>query len=183
MLRQVITPLAAAALIAAAPAAAQAQDARSSVTVKSPYLAAGLSLLGTVVPTALGVAVGDRNGSIGGWLIAYGVFVGPSTGYFYAGQVGRGMGSAALRFGIVLGAAAGAMGACGGIWGCDDPGAASAIAVVGLAAYAASALYDIARAGAAAQAWNARHAERRIAVTPRIDPAGRSGGVRVSIAF
>lgn len=183
MLRQLITPLAAAALIAGAPAAAHAQDARSSFTPKSPYVAVQLSLLGTVVPTALGIAMGDGAGSLRGWLIAYGVFVGPSTGYFYGGQVGRGMGTAALRFGILLGAAAGAMGACGGVWGCDDPGAANAIVIVGLGAYVASALYDIARAGAAADAWNARHAERRVTIMPRVDPVTPSGGVSVRIGF
>lgn len=184
MLRQLITPLAAAAVIAGTPAVVRAQQARASFAPKSPSTAVELSLLGTVVPTALGIALrNDGNRTLGGWLITYGVFLGPSTGYFYGGRVGRGFGGGALRFGILMGTAVGVMGACGGFFGCESPGTANAVALVGVVAYAISAIYDIANAGRAAVEWNARHEPRRLTVTPRIDPGTRSAGAAVRVTF
>lgn len=67
---------------------------------KSPGGALVLSLASTGVPMAVGAAAGGG----GGWVFLAGVVVGPSVGHFYAGQVGRGVGTAALR---VLGTAVG----------------------------------------------------------------------------
>lgn len=60
---------------------------------KSPGGALALSLGSTAVPMAAGVAAGGG----GGWVFLGGLVVGPSVGHFYAGQVGRGLGTVALR--------------------------------------------------------------------------------------
>lgn len=60
---------------------------------KSPGGALALSLGSTAVPMAVGVAAGGG----GGWVFLGGLVVGPSVGHFYSGQVGRGLGTVALR--------------------------------------------------------------------------------------
>jgi len=60
---------------------------------KSPGVAFALSLGSTGVPMAVGAAAGGG----GAWVLLAGVVVGPSVGHVYAGQVGRGIGTAALR--------------------------------------------------------------------------------------
>lgn len=62
-------------------------------TRKSPGGAFALSLGSTAVPMAVGVAAGGG----GGWVFLGGLVVGPSVGHFYAGMVGRGLGTVALR--------------------------------------------------------------------------------------
>ena len=62
---------------------------------KSPGGAFALSLGSTAIPMAVGVAAGGGGG--GGWVFLGGVVVGPSVGHFYAGMVGRGLGTVALR--------------------------------------------------------------------------------------
>ena len=43
------------------------------------------------------MAVGAAASGGGGWVFIGGVVVGPSVGHWYAGQFGRGLGTAALR--------------------------------------------------------------------------------------
>ena len=69
---------------------------------KSPGAAFALSFGFTVVPMAAGVGAGG-NGA-GAALFLGGLVIGPSVGQFYAGRVGRGLGTIALRG---LGTAAG----------------------------------------------------------------------------
>jgi hypothetical protein len=61
---------------------------------KSPATGLLLSLGATTVPMASGIAIGPDAGA---WIFLGGVVVGPSMGHFYAGQVGRGLGTTALR--------------------------------------------------------------------------------------
>ncbi len=82
--------------------------------LKSEGAAFRLSLLGTLIPLALGTAIiatndsgdySDSDGSVEGLLIYAGLYVGPSLGYFYAGKSGRGLaGGWAWRTGIACGA-------------------------------------------------------------------------------
>jgi hypothetical protein len=60
---------------------------------KSPGGAFVLSFGSTTVPMAVGAAAGGG----GGWVFLGGLVVGPSVGHFYSGQVGRGLGTVALR--------------------------------------------------------------------------------------
>jgi len=146
---------------------------------KSEGTAVAASLLGTIIPTAVGIA-GHQ-----GALAFYGVFLGPSTGYFYAGNPGRGFGGAVLRFGIATAAALGAVAACGSnwIWSCDNPGLSNTIALTGLGLMAVSAIYDIAGAGNAARHWNEAHAAGPVSIMPRVDVDRRAAGLNVRIAF
>lgn len=183
MLHRAIRPALAAALLAVAPAAGVAQDAMLTPTRKSPGVAVGLSLVGTVLPIYLGTR--DRNGSGAGWLLAYGVFLGPSTGYFYTGRTGRALGGAGMRFGFTLLTAAGIVAACGGdvIWGCQDESAANVVAFMGLGLLGLSAVYDIVGAGSAAREWNDRHQPARLSLAPQVNPVARSGGLVARIEF
>jgi len=181
MLRQAVRPIVTATLLAVAPVAGVAQEATPAFTPKSPGLAVGLSLLGTVVPTYL--AMRNRDGPGAGWLLAYGVFLGPSTGYFYAGRTGRAFGGAAIRLGFTTLTALGISGVCGGIWGCEDEGAANVVAFVGLGLVGLSAVYDIGGAGSAAEEWNARHQAPRLSLTPQINPLARSAGLAARLEF
>jgi hypothetical protein len=181
MLRQVVKPLVVVALLATTPAAAQEPVAGSSP--KSGATAIGISLIATVVPTALGFAA--DHGSARPWLLLYGLYLGPSTGYFYVGRPWRVVGGGMVRFGISVATAAGIATSCGGdwLWGCEDEGAANAVAFIGLSAYAASAIYDIATVGSAVTKWNAERQPPRFSVTPQIHPTQRSGGVAVQVRF
>ena len=68
---------------------------------KSPGTAVALSLVSTVAPMGVGVAMGNN---AGGWMFLGGLLIGPSVGHIYAGQVGRGLGTIALRgLGTVVG--------------------------------------------------------------------------------
>src|SRR6266550_4057581 len=60
---------------------------------KSPGTAVALSLASTVAPMGAGLAAGNATGA---WLFLGGLVIGPSVGHFYAGQVVRGVGTAAL---------------------------------------------------------------------------------------
>ncbi len=181
MLRHLSLPLAAAVVLAASPVGVSAQEFARGY--KTPAVAVGISILATAAPTVVGLATAG-DGAAGGWLAAYGLFLGPSTGYFYVGDPGRviwgGMGRVTISVVTFLGVVA----ACGGdwLWGCENKFAADAVTIVGMGAFAASAVYDLATVGRAAANWNARHATR-VSVTPRINPIERSGGLAVRVTF
>jgi len=179
MRRPTVIVLAATVAIVLASVPCQAQLSAHRRGAKSEGIAVGASLLGTVVPTVVGIQAG------GGPFLFYGIFLGPSTGYFYAGNAGRGFGGAVLRFGIATAAALGAVAACGSnwIWSCDDPGLSNTIALTGLGLMAVSAIYDIAGAGNAARHWNEAHAAGPVSIMPRVDVDRRAAGLNVRIAF
>ena len=55
-----------------------------------------LSLGSTTAPMAMGYAMRSTGGA---WVFLGGLVVGPSVGHYYAGQVGRGLGTTVLRAG------------------------------------------------------------------------------------
>lgn len=185
MRHQFTATVAATLITVAAPAAAVGQGSPQPFKPKSEPTAVALSLLGTVVPIALGAVSSDQEGSMSSLLLFYGVYFGPGTGYFYAGRSGRVLAGAGMRLGIGLVALVAVVASCGDDWlfGCDDSGAANAAAILGLGGMAASALYDIVSAGRAVREWNARHEAPRVTLTPRIDPATRSRGLAVRVTF
>ena len=64
-------------------------------TRKSPTTAFELSLMSTVLPAGVGALTLDSEA--GGVAFLGGLVIGPSVGHFYAGQVGRGVGTILLR--------------------------------------------------------------------------------------
>ena len=64
---------------------------------KSPSTAFVLSFASTAAPMLVGAAMANAN-TDAGWVIFFGgMVIGPSVGHFYVGQVGRGLGTSALR--------------------------------------------------------------------------------------
>jgi len=78
----------------------EAQEARKP---KSEVTAVLLSLGATVIPTRVGLRMRSEFSL---YLIGFGVFIGPSTGHFYANQWMRGMATVCQRLFIILGGAA-----------------------------------------------------------------------------
>jgi hypothetical protein len=191
MARQHIVPLIAAAALASA-SLAVAQNSIATFTPKSPGLAQELSLLGTLVPVVVGYA-GRSPGSassaryVARGLLAYGLFVGPATGYLYAGEVGRGARGVAIRAAIAGATVAGALLTCKTEttledWG-DSLGCVAAWGLIGALGFSWSVVHDIGAAGSAVEHWNTTHGPARVTVTPRIDPATQSGGLSVRVTF
>jgi hypothetical protein len=171
-------------LLAAGPAPARGQDSVPTFQPRSEVAPIAVSVLATVVPTALGVTLANAGSGAGGWLVFYGIFFGPSTGHFYAGKAGRGLASAGLRLAMTLGAAFGIVAECSpNPWAPCDEGAVSTIGYLWLAGMTASAVYDIATAGRTAHRWNQEHQPKRLSVMPQIGPGMRSTGLAVSITF
>jgi len=159
--------------------------------LKSEAAAFSLSLLGTLVPLALGTAIiatsddlyySDANGSAGSLLIYTGLYLGPSLGYFYAGRSGRGWASLGLRNGIAMLSVLGVIAICSG--SCEDDSQATAAGVVLLAGGAgvlASAIYDLAKIKGTVRAANEQELASRVAVIPTYSRSD-GPGVRVSLA-
>ncbi|MSR07044.1 MAG: hypothetical protein EXR93_08275 [Gemmatimonadetes bacterium] len=179
MVRRAIMPLAAASLLTFLPSVLRAQDAPTSINPKHAEVAVAISLIATVGPTVLGATMGS------GWLASYGLFLGPSTGFLYVGKPGRVLGGGLVRVAVTAATVLGITAACGGdlFWSCDDEGAANAVALLGLGAFAASAIYDIVAAGRAASRWRPRTKARHVTVMPGLNPFARSGSLAVRITF
>jgi hypothetical protein len=160
--------------------------------LKSEGAAFTISLLGTLVPLALGTAIvatsddiyySDSSGSAGTLLIYTGLYFGPSLGYFYAGKSGRGWASFGLRNGIGVVAFMGAVAVCSG--SCEDDSEATAAGLVLLAGGAgilASAIYDLAKIKSTVRERNENELASRVAVMPTYSRAD-GPGVRVSLAL
>jgi hypothetical protein len=71
---------------------------RAPAAAKSPSTAFQLSFFSTVVPMGAGaLALASSDNEAGALVFLGGLVVGPSVGHFYAGQVGRGIGTTLLR--------------------------------------------------------------------------------------
>jgi hypothetical protein len=89
--------------IATAASSARSHNEGTEEGYRSPRTAFSLSLASTAVPVALGAVAGmSRSEEAGALLIASGMILGPSMGHWYAGKVGRGALTAALRAGLGL---------------------------------------------------------------------------------
>ncbi|MBT8461308.1 MAG: hypothetical protein KJO44_02210, partial [Gemmatimonadetes bacterium] len=156
--------------------------------MKSESTASLLSLAGTVVPMALGMALmnsgdGGAGSGLGLALFSYGMYFGPATGYWYAGSAGAAWKGIGMRLGISLVATAATAAVCSG-GGCEmfrDDSAMPGVAVVGLLALGATAyslIHDIAGADGEVRRHNAevaaRHRESRLSFVPVVTP--RDGG-------
>ncbi len=166
---------------------AHAQPANTSPTVtdeKSPEAAVALSLSAPIV----GVAVMGASGGNGfGVLFGLGALVvGPSTGRWYAGEVGGG--SLALRGAGVLAVGVGVLGMYGiseadcraNDQPCHSPVPFQALAIGGAGVILGTWAYDVVHAGRAADRWNAKHA---VSVTPGLVGSTSAPGMFVSGSF
>jgi len=174
-----------AVILACVPARAQAQRPSESVALNR-------SLWGTIVPIGLGLAMAASSGNEGpngsgeiGALgfVAFtgGLVVGPSLGYFYAGQrrrAWRGLGLRILGYGALFGAVAAS-------WDCygDECRAGAALAVVGSAMTLGSAIYDIASVRGAVRRRNEAAEGRSVRVAPMYSSRRHTAGVSVRLTF
>jgi len=190
MHRSALTLLGTALLLSTAPATAAGQGAPTTFRPKSEATSIMYSVLGTVVPTAVGMGLasaGEFDG-ISVYLVLYGIYLGPATGYFYAGEAGRGARGVAVRGGITLATLLMVGAVCSGggcnMWGDDrSMPAAGVMVLIGMAGMVGSMVYDIASAGSAARRWNARQVASKVSVAPTLDPVTASPGVAVRVQF
>ena len=172
-------------ILACVPARAQAQRPSESVALNR-------SLWGTIVPIGLGLAMaasaGNEGpngsgeiGALGFMAFTGGLVVGPSLGYFYAGERGRawrGLGLRILGYGALFGAVAAS-------WDCygDECRAGAALAVVGSAMTLGSAIYDIASVRGAVRRRNEAAEGRSVRVAPMYSSRRHTAGVSVRLTF
>jgi hypothetical protein len=172
-------------VLACAPARARAQ-------LPSESAALGRSLWGTIVPIGVGLVIAaaagnegpDGNagaGALGGLAFTGGLLVGPSLGYFYAGERGRawrGVGLRVLGFGALIGAAAAS-------WECygSECETAGAVALVGSVVTLGSAIYDIATVRGAVRRRNERAQGVSVRVAPTYSSRQRAAGVALQLTF
>jgi len=161
-------------------------DAKEVPAFKSEGTATLLSLAGTIVPMTLGMVLanageGGAGSGLGLALFSYGFYLGPATGYWYAGASGAAWKGVGIRVGISLvgGLAAAAICSGGGCGFFDDEGdAAVAAGIVGFAVLGAttySLIRDIAGVDGHVRRHNAEVAARqkasRLTIAPLVSPA------------
>lgn len=170
-------------VLACAPARAPAQ-------LPSESAAFGRSLWGTIVPVSVGLVIGAGNegpngnaetGALGFLAFTGGLVVGPSLGYFYAGERGRawrGLGLRVLGFGALIGAAAAS-------WGCygNECKTAGAVALVGSVMTLGSGVYDIATVRGAVRRRNEHAQGVSINVEPTYSSRQRAAGIALQLTF
>lgn len=173
-------------------------DAKEVPAFKSEGTATLLSFAGTVVPMTLGMVLanageGGAGSGLGLALFSYGMYLGPATGYWYAGASGAAWRGVGLRVGISLVGSVAMAAICSG-GGCgifDDDGALVAAGIVGLAVLGATAyslIRDIAGVDGHVRRHNAEVAAHqkasRLTIAPVVSPAdGGTVGVFGRIRF
>jgi len=174
-----------AVILACVPARAQAQRPSESVALNR-------SLWGTIVPIGLGLAMAASSGNEGpngnaeigalGFVsFTGGLVVGPSLGYFYAGQPGRawlGVGLRTLGFGGLIAAVAAS-------WDCygAECAKARAAAAVGSALTLGWVIYDIATVRGAVRRHNEVAQGVSVRVAPTYSSRRHAAGVSVQLTF
>ncbi len=140
--------------------------------LKSPAASTRTSLAATVVPTAAGIglfAAGVENP-----LLAFGLYLGPATGYWTGGVGSRGWAGVGLRSGIGVGGGLLALALCGDGWGCENEGAVTAVLLATGAGLIASAVHDIASVDDHVTSRNEELRKQKstsVSVIPTVSPA------------
>jgi hypothetical protein len=165
------------AVAIASPLSAQAPG---SYRARSPGTALAMSAFGTLVP--IGLVVGGAAGDQGGGLLLGGLLLGPSLGYLYGGETGRGLKGIGVRAGVLAVTGLAAAGICSSgcdFWG-DDNGAVGAAAVVllGLVTTSVLAIRDVVRVD---DAIRTRNEKRALAVRLTYSPELRAPGVLLTL--
>jgi hypothetical protein len=154
--------------------------------MKSPGMATTLSLLGTIVPIGTSFAFGEGQEGLASVLFLGGLLVGPSLGYFYAGEMGsafKGIGLRTAVLGATVGlAAAVCSGGCDIVFGSDD-GADAAVAILlgGLVATGILAGRDVARVDNSVRARNERIVRSAVSIGLQYVPEARAPGLVLTL--
>lgn len=161
------------------------------VARKEPATAAALAIgltVGGYALVSLAGTVEDRSedGAVALALVGFSLAtIGPSTGHFYAGETGRGVGSIGVRMGGIAAMGLGATMLC---ILCDDEESdrsadrGVALILLGMGVYAGATIYDFIDAPRAARRTNRR---RAVVATPTVlrGPDGAAPGFVVGGAF
>jgi hypothetical protein len=155
---------------------------RPTQAQKSPATALGVSLLGTAAPIVMASALNKaststRNNGLIGSLVLGGLFIGPSTGQFYAGSAATGFAGIGIRGVGGLIAAVGLANAAGQVFcseNCGDGDDGAGFMLAGFLTYIGGAIYSFYDASAAAGRYNARLQDPDFGIIPTLapDPAG-----------
>jgi hypothetical protein len=155
--------------------------------LRSPQAALLLSTFGTVVPVGLSMAgVGQEGGTAQMVLALSGLIVGPSLGYWYAGEVQgalKGIGLRTLSVGVGFGVALAACSVGCDIWGSDTDGWILAGIAAGVGAVMATvlAVNDIVRVDDRVRARNQRIKGTSIDLGVAYVPETSSPGLQLSV--
>jgi hypothetical protein len=150
---------------------------------RSPTMARRLSGWFTLGPVLGGLtmvvvaAQGDHNTPIfiaGLSNVVFGLTLGPSVGYAYSGEHGRGWGIGALRLIALVAGTLGVVAASFCIMDCQDKDTTgpAVFEVTLLAGIVSSAIYDIVKAPDAARRSNVRHSLTNLSLVPVVAPSG-----------
>lgn len=113
-------------------------------------------------------------------ILAGGIIIGPALGHIYTENFDRVWGGIAIRLLSGVASTAGAYGGILIVLGGGNPVVAALFLAGGLIVAGTSAVLDIVRAPASAQAWNRRHI---VSVYPSSNPQTASYGVAISLTF
>ena len=152
---------------------------------KSEGAALRYSLFGTLLPLGTGAIMGAAGEFDGSEMVimATGLVVGPSIGYFYGGCPGRGVAGIGTRIGL---SAATAVGMCIAGSGGDGYGSLGGVVAVGLAgscAVALHALIDIGEVKGAVREHNCAWTQTPIRVVPAYFADSGAGGLQLQLTF
>jgi hypothetical protein len=170
--------------------AQESQDeAPLAVKLKSEKKAVTMSVIATLVPWAVFLPLGLREGHDPGGLnsgetialvAALAIPVGPSLGYFYAGSPGRGLAGIGIRL-------VGLAGIVGGAFGSDNADAndslMTAFMIAGACVTAGSYIYDFAGLKKAVRRHNLKVQKLHVALAPVVLPKIKACGLQIQIGF
>ena len=155
----------------------------------SPQAAGILALLSSILSVTAGTVIWSRaNGNdtesgVGGGLVAYGIWVGPSAGHMYAGEWGHAIGwslfravTSSLGGILVLGASIHSSDCQGSA--CDTSTSALALGAGLVLAAGASVVYDLLDAPNAVERTNKRLAATDLALAPILPLGAGAGSMR-----
>lgn len=176
--------LAALALAHPRPAAAEeGVDARP----KSGAVATGLAIGGTLGGFALAAAAGDQESEALGWVALGVVTIGPAAGHFYAGEIGHGVTTSAIRAGAAAAFVTGFnMSFC--LFECADRSVdqrrvGTVLAWAGVGIYTASIIYDVVDAHQAADRANRQYATAAAPAMLTTPDGGHAPGMVLAGSF
>jgi len=159
---------------------------RESLEVREPKskgAALRWSLAATLVPVLTAYLISTKeNVSTEPWLICGipGLLIGPSTGHFYAGQWGRGLKTAGMRFGVI----ASTIVLLGSAVLSEEYESAEGIALAGLLAFSGLVLYDIATVPQSVEKHNEfLEMKGKVLLAPEIDMQNKRYGIGVRYFF
>ena len=169
-------------------AATQAQDrGYSNLTFqpKSEGAASAWSLLGTAIPVATGIAMAHNHELVtpGVLLVASGIIVGPSLGYFYGGCGNRGGTGIAIRLGLGTLTFGGMVIGASSSSGWDGLGIAVGVFLAGSGVITIHALYDIAKVESTVRKHNQKMQARSLGIVPTYSPDSDAAGLALQMTF